>query len=242
VLFDSTFNKAKWRGKDSFPSCSGWKHEINKWLEFIQGKNQLKRYLPRLNDSKTMRDEALAEILSAYVIEVKLKYSIIGWEEITVGGKNVDFVIREGLDEIYCEVKSPGWESELKQKELLNRRKGLPKYINREFRSIVPWKAIRHAIKKSYSKFLPNYKNLVILKDDLFVSILDRPSNIIDIALYEALGIYDGEKGFFSNNNYENVGGILILNCRLTNRFEYRYKFIGNKHSKEPFSIITPKN
>jgi len=238
MLFDTIFNKPKWYGKDDFPSCDEWKHEINNWLLFIQTKNQLTRYLPRLNDSKTKRDEALAEIFSAYILEVILKYPIIYWEKQTVGGKDVDFVICDGTNEIYCEVKSPGWESELEQKERLNGRKGLPKYINAEVRSIAPWRDIRYAFKKSYSKFLPKCKNLLILKDDLFVKILDTPSNI-DMALFEDSGIYNSEKGYFTNNNFENIGGILILDCRLTEKIEYRCEFIANKNSKEPFSITT---
>jgi len=232
-LFDTIFSKPKWS------VCNEMKNEINKWLVFIQNKNQLKRYLPRLKDYKTRRDEALAEICSAYVIEVKLKYPVIRWEEKTVGGKDIDFIIRDGLDEIYCEVKSPGWESELKKKERLSGRKGLPKHINGESRPIAPWRAIRYALKKSYPKFLPNCKNLVIVNDDLFVKILDFPENI-DIALFEDTGIYNNEKGYFVSNDFENIGGILILNWGLKTRIEYRYKFIANKNSKKPFLIRLP--
>jgi len=239
MLFDTVFNKPKWRGKDDFPSCDEWKNEYNNWLLFIQNKNQLKRYLPRLNDSKTMRDETFAEISSAYLMEVKLKYPVIRWEEKTVGDRDVDFVIRAGSNEIYSEVKSPGWESELTQEERLSGRKDLPKYRNAEVRSVAPWQNIRYALKKSYPKFLPNCKNLLILKDDLFMGILDWPRNIIniDIALFEDIGTYDNERGYFVNNVFENIGGILIWGCRLTTRIKYRWKFIANKNSKEPFSI-----
>jgi hypothetical protein len=240
TLFDTVFNKIKWDRNDDFPSCDEWEIEINNWLLFIQSKNQLKRYIQRLNASKTQRDETLAEISSAYVMEVKLKYPVVDWERKTIEGKDVDFVIHNDSDEIYCEVKSPGWESELEQKERLSGRKNLSKYINAEVRSIAPWWAIRYAIKKSYPKFLPNCKNLLIIKDDLFINILDAPTNI-DIALFEDSGIYNGEKGYFSNNDFENIGGILIWNCRLTNsKVEYRYKFIVNKNSKKPFSIVIP--
>ena len=46
-----------------------------------------------------------------------LKYSIIAWEEKTVGEKNVEFVILDDSQKIYCEVKSPGWEGELTDEE-----------------------------------------------------------------------------------------------------------------------------
>ena len=129
MLFDKVFNNPKWKGQDTFPSCKEWKLEINKRLEFIKRKNELDRFLARLNSTKTQRDEALAEILAAYVLEQKLNYKIIEWEKPTIDGKNVDFLILVGSEKIYCEVKSPGWEAELNQKERMSGRKFKPKYI-----------------------------------------------------------------------------------------------------------------
>jgi len=108
MLFDKVFVNPKWRGKDSFPSCMEFKVEINKWIEFIKCKNQLERYIPRINDSAAKRDEALAEICSAYVVEEVLKYPIIDWEVETVSNKNVDFIIESNNKKYFCEVKSPG--------------------------------------------------------------------------------------------------------------------------------------
>lgn len=237
MLFDKIFKNPKRQNKDSFPSCTEWKKEIEKWLLFIQDKNKLEKYLPRLNASN-LRDSALAEISSAYLTEIILKFPIIDWDRKTINDKDVDFVIGVNSNEIYCEVKNPGWESELNQKELFGGRKKLPKHINAETRSIAPWQAIRYAIEKSYPKFLPNCKNIVIIRDDLFLNILDIPRNI-DIALFEDSGIYNGKVGYFSNKSFENVGGILIWDCRLiNNRIEYRYKFHNNKNSREPFFIF----
>lgn len=237
-MFDAIFKDSKALGKDDFPSCNEWKREVEKWLKFIQGKDQLNRYLPRLEARrKTQRDEALAEISSAYIVETKLKYRIVDWERKTIKNKDVEFVIRNGSYEIYCEVKSPGWESELEDQERLNGRKGLLKDINAECRSLAPWQNIRYALKKAYPKFLPSSKNLLIIKDDLFLSILDWPLNI-DIALFEDSGCYNGEKGYFSNNDFENIGGVLFLDGRLINsKVEYRYRFIPNKNARVPFSI-----
>ena len=159
MMFDVIFNgsiKPKWYGQDDFPSCDEWKKEIDKWLLFIQSKGQLERYIPRLiKGSKAMRDEALAEMSSAYVLEVIYKYPVIQWEAKTANRRDIDFVIKKDTNEICCEVKSPGWEMELEQNERLEGRKDLPKYINAETRSIAPWQAIRHALRKAYPKFLP---------------------------------------------------------------------------------------
>ena len=246
MLFDSVFNKAKWRGKDYFPSCPEWKEEVNKWLEFIESKNRLKRYKSRLNSSRLKeRDGTLGEIRAAYTMEIKLKYPVIRCEEKTVGNYNVDFVILSGDNDIYCEVKTPIWESELTQKERLGGRKDKPKYIDAEARWVATWKNIRYAIEKSRPKFLPNCKNLVILTPDLIVNPSVNSNTGIDpdvyTALYEDEKVYN-EKGYFKNKDYENIGGILILICELpsfTSRIEYRHGFFANENAKNPFSIQT---
>lgn len=160
-----------------------------------------------------------------------------------MGDKDVDFVIKDGIDRICCEVKSPGWESELTKKELKKGgqgRRGKPKYLPHEVRFFAPWASIRHAIKKAYPKFLPNSKNLIIVKDDLFVSILDFPTKTpIDIALYEETGQYDNEKGYFANSDYKNVGGILFIDINPTNSKKYKIKFFPNENSKILFIIST---
>lgn len=235
MLFDDIF-------KGNYEIDKEGKLETNKWLLFIQDKYQLKRYLPRLTRvNKAIRDETLAEIASAYVIEKLLGYTIVNWEEKTVGDYDVDFVIKEGTDRIYCEVKSPGWESELTKKELKKGdqgRRGKSKYLPHEFRSIAHWRNIRHVIKKAYPKFLPTSKNLIIVKDDLRVSILDWPNKTpIEIALYEETGQYNNEVGYFANRDYENVGGILFIDINPTNSKKYKVKFFPNENSKFPFTI-----
>ena len=217
-----------------------WKKEINKWLIFIENKGELKRFIPRLtkmNNSK--RDEALAEISSAYLLENELNFVVTGWEVSTKNNKNVDFVIERKVNEIFCEVKSPGWEGELSKKELMGSRKDQPKYKHLEWRSFAHWKNIRYAIKKAYPKFLSNCKNLLIIQDDLFVSILDFPTKTpIDIALYEETGHYNNEKGYFANSDYENVGGVLFININPTSRKKiYKYKFFANPNTLKPYNL-----
>jgi len=218
-----------------------WKKEINKWLVFIENKGELKRFIPRLTKmDNSKRDEALAEISSAYLLENELNFIVTGWEVPTKNNKNVDFVIEEKVNEIFCEVKSPGWEGELSKKELMEGRKDQRKYIPSECRFFGHWKNIRYAIKKAYPKFLSNCKNLVIIQDDLFVSILDFPTKTpIDIALYEETGQYNNEKGVFTNSYYENVGGILFIDINPTNSKKYKIKFFPNENSKIPFIIPT---
>lgn len=244
MLFDSVFNNPKWKGQDAFPSSMEWKVEINKRLKFIKNKNELNRFLKRLNATKTQRDEALAEIFAAYILEEILNFKIIDWERNTVGDRNVDFVIMADFQEIYCEVKSLGWEAELNQKEKMSGRKSQPKYIDAKARWIAPWKNIQYSIIKAYPKFLPDKNNIVIICHDLFISPLIDNLNT-NIALYSndmrLNSIIKKEcKGCFSDNTYENVGGLLIIEDNLfsgNTEVTYKYKFFTNKYSLNPISL-----
>jgi hypothetical protein len=240
-MFEKVFINPKWKEKE-FPPNQEWKNEIEKWLLFIDGEKQLQRFLPRLNDSKSRRDEALSEIRCAYGMKEILGHSIIDWEAKTgMGGRDAEFIVRVGTEEIFCEVKSPGWESELTQEERLSGRKNQPKYQNAEVRSVGPWIAVRHAIKKSYPKFSPDAKNLVMLDDDYFVSPILTPLSI-EIALYETFGSYGEEVGYFFSGDYENVGGILIFTVRLTNQIEYLFHFAPNPHARHSITDPTKKS
>ncbi|HMX42780.1 MAG TPA: hypothetical protein PKB12_03590 [Elusimicrobiota bacterium] len=198
-----------------------WRVEISEWLRYINEKNQSERFIPRLTPLRPrQRDETLAEIYSAFFIERVLRYPVIDWERKTVGGRDVDLVVQSGVNEIYCEVKSPGWESELTDEEKKSTRKEKPKYINAEARSFAPWLAIRSAVKKATPKFINGKQNLVIVNDDLFISpaSLDYQSqHNVDIALrYSGSTIYGGEKGLFCQDAYRIVGGVLLIQsqCR----------------------------
>lgn len=218
-----------------------WKKEINKWLVFIKNKGELKRYITRLTKMNSRKiNEVLAEISSVYLLESILNLKVAGWEVPANSDKNVDFTIDLNSEEVYCEVKSPSWQSELSKKEKLGIRKAQGKYKKNEVRFFGHWKNIRHALKKAYPKFLSNCKNLLIIQDDLFVSILDFPTETpIDIALYEETGQYNNEKGYFANSDYENIGGILFIDINLTSSKKYKFKFFPNENSKIPFIIPT---
>ena len=218
-----------------------WKNEIEKWLLYVNNKGELDRFIPRLTkmDSRKI-NEALAEISSAYLLESILNLKVIGWEVPTNSDKNVDFTIDLNSEEVYCEVKSPSWTSELSKKEKLGGRKDQRKYIHLECRSFGHWKNIRYTIKKAYPKFLSNCNNLVIIQDDLFVPILAFPTDTqIEIALFEDQSVYNNEKGYFVNSDYENVGGILFIDINPTSRNKvYKYKFIKNPNALKTYNLL----
>ena len=118
-------------------------------------------------------------------------------------------------------------------------RKDQPKHKHLEWRSFAHWKNIRYAIKKAYPKFLSNCKNLLIIQDDLFVPILDFSTDTpIEIALFEEQAVYNNEKGVFVGNDYENVGGVLLININPTNRNKvYKHKFFANPNALNPYNL-----
>lgn len=217
-----------------------WKIEIEKWLLYIKNKGELDRYLPRLTKMNSRKiDEALAEISSAYLLEVKLNFKVTDWDVPTIRDQNVDFTIALYSKDVYCEVKRPSWQSELSEKEKLGIRKAHGKYKRNEVRWVGPWRNIRYAIKKAYPKFLSNCYNLVIIQDDLNVPILNWPTDkLIKIALLEEKGIYDNEKGVFIGNDYENVGGVFFIDINPSNQERiYKYKFVDNPNALNPYNI-----
>ena len=240
-LFDEVFDGARWHGDDAFPSTTEFRDEVESWLAFAKDAGQLERLTPRLRASRQQRDETLAEICAAYVMNRLLRFPIVGWEIKTANNRDVEFLVRVGTVDLYCEVKSPGWEGELSKSEQTGDRKKQPKYQNAEVRSVARWKSIRHAIKKSVPKFLGSKCNLVITVDDLFVSVLEAPPNNIDIALFEKQGLYEGEKGYFADDEYASVGGVLMMGYRIRSEVEYRWEFVANPNANHPLPPIPPR-
>ncbi|MFO8089871.1 MAG: hypothetical protein R6U13_08555 [Desulfatiglandaceae bacterium] len=226
-----------------------WQAEVKKWLIYIDSKGELNRFISRLTKQDERKaNEALVEISSAYVLEKRLKYKVTDWEKPTLSNKNVDFVIKNGSDEIYCEVKRPSWMGELPKDQLNNdrsSRKWKAKYINAESFSFGHWRNIRKAIKKAYPKFLKDKKNLVVIHDDLRVPILNDivTKEMIDIALFldkKVQGSYDSELGYFADCKYNRVGGILFIDINPGSVNEiYKSLFIENPNALIQFKIKT---
>jgi len=217
-----------------------WKKEIEKWLIYIKGKGELDRFKPRLQKMEYRKiKETLTEISSAYLLEEILNYKITDWEVDTVTNSNVEFTIKIDSKDIYCEVKSPSWQSELSDKEKVGKRKNQGKYKKNEVRFFGHKKNIRYAIKKAYPKFSKDCYNLVIIQDDLIVPILNFPTDIqIRIALYEDTGKNDKEIGYFAGKDYENVGGVFLIDINPGEKETiYKCKFYENPHALKSYNL-----
>ena len=203
-LLASIAESSRWLGKDQFPSVAR-RDDVIKWLEYLDGKSQFPRYLPRLKDTPAKRDEALAEIYAAYFIEKYAGYPITAWEPPGNNGKQGEFSFGFDGKGIFCEVKSPGWEREIVEREGVNSlRLNQPKYIRGEGGSFDNSSYVQDTVLKAYPKFPINQSTLLILVDDFKVPLSDDP-----IDMWKAL--FKENVGCFTTNQFCNLGAIGVL-------------------------------
>jgi len=205
-LTSTVIDRACWAGEDEFPSSQLWADEIEKVLNFAEIQGQFERYLSDLTASRSQRDSAIAELRVSFFFH-RNQFHIVGWKPIGLRSKEGEFLVRGPLEvDTFVEVKSPGWEGELSDAERKAGRAKQPKYLNGDFRSIAPWERIRFAVNKAYEKFPPDKPNLLVIVDDLFISLKNSTEIHAKRALY---GTH--EAGCFSSSNYQNLGGVGIF-------------------------------
>lgn len=229
-LFEQVFAGSWWSKQMNFPPCDEWKGEIEKHLRFMRDKGWLAKIKPHLQSRQY--DSFLSEIFAAYFIENDLGFEVTRWNpQTTEQGHDVEFCIKDGTcSEIFCEVKSPGWQGQLTQEEMRSGRAKQPKYlVSHDARYVAPYKNIRKTIDKSYKKFLSDRQNLLIITDNLLDPLSIRPQfnselgreipwNIY-IALYNSDDDLYAGKGCFHTKTYENLGGTLFLNDKFLTKF-----------------------
>jgi hypothetical protein len=212
---------ARWVNQDSYPSHLACADEHERWLEFIDSKRALARFLPRLRDRANQRDEALAEISVSYFLEKLCGLVIVAWEPPGANGKTGEYLV--GLPdgrEMFVEVKARGWEDEIVWIESHNSPRLLqPKYIDGEFHPTAPWRSVREAVKKAYAKMTDTMPTLLVICNDVFLKLNDTPENV-DIALYcprgrgvhTDPGDYLSEDGYFVTTRLEDLGAVATMN------------------------------
>lgn len=225
---------SRWLGKDKFPSEELWADEVEKWLQYVEGRSQFGRFLSRLSDLPAKRDETLAEIKAAYFIEKYAGYPIDNWEPPGTNGKLGEFSFGFDGKQIFCEVKSPGWERAIVESEGANSpRKNQPKYIpGVEAGLFDNSRYVRGSISKAYPKFAGGMPNLLILADDLRVSLTDDPLGV-------PKALYEPGSGCFTSGQFSNLGAVAVLNVEHTGSVEYSFCVYHNPMAIE--SVIVPK-
>jgi len=240
---------ARWANQDDYPACPEVANEHERWLEFINGKGQLGRFLPRLRNRAAQRDETLAEIGVAYFLERHSGLSIAQWEPAGGRGTGEFQVALPAGAEMFVEVKSPGWEAEVAQ-FTRNRGRGKPlrlaqpKHIEGDGGATVPWWNVRGAVRKAYEKVLPDtIPTLLVIHDDLI-----RPLHgwlyWVGIALYCPRGRgqhdpksdYLGEDGCFVGSAFERLGAVGILNVEYAGA-RYHFTLFDNPHCVEAVAV-----
>jgi len=204
-LISAVMDGAHWRGQNAFPSSQLWSDEVERVFAFAVSRGQFGIYLPRLRGRWKEFASALAELRVAFYLD-RNQFRITEWGP--VGGRGVrgegEFLARgpSGIS-TFVEVKSPGWEGELSQEERTGGRKKQPKYLHCEARAVAPWERVQFEVEKAYKKFIPENPNLLVIADDLFVSLEYATDLQMGMALYE-----QRNNGCFASNKYENLGAV----------------------------------
>jgi hypothetical protein len=185
--------------------------ELDVLLKFADEKGCLSRFVPMLEARNKQRDEALNELRLAYLLE-NLSFPMVGWDPPGLNGKKGEFLVESPEKiRIFTEIKSPGWESELSQIAIKAGRAKQPKYMGLGGGAVGNWRAVHRCISspKTYPKFTADQSNLLIISDDLMLSLFDSLYQV-EGALYGDRRFYE-EDGYFTNNLYENIGGLGVF-------------------------------
>lgn len=206
---------AVWREKHPFPAHQEWADEIESILEFLERQGQLGRFRSRL--CAWERDGAMAEARAGFYFHLN-RFRILTWEPVAVSGIPGDIEIDlHGTEALFLEVKCPSWEGELEKRERNAGRTDRPKYINAEARAVDPVERVMYVAGKALPKFSPERVNIIVVVDDLFVSPLELPIDIVGGRIAEEL----------TDARYSTVSGIFLLNPVLSRaKVEYRTLFV----------------
>jgi hypothetical protein len=227
----SVLNGARWKGQDQYPAFQVYADECEALLEFAKAQEQFERYFADLTASRRQRDAALGELRVAYHLEQN-GFEIVQWKPVGLAPKEGEFLIRGPAGvETFVEVKGPGWQSELSDEEIKAGRTKQPKNLHLEARAIAPWQAIQFAVEKAYGKFAPGTPNLLVIADDLFVSLQYGTEMMASMALYEK-----HYQGRFTVPDYQRLAGAGVFWLEPSGGLvKYEMKLFLN-----PFAVAAP--
>ena len=227
------------RWTDAYPATPEWAKELDALLRFADEQGRLRSFIPRLESKNALRDEALNELRVAYWFQYN-QFPVLLWEPPGLNGRVGEYLIDspEGIC-VFVEVKSPGWEGDLSEAERQAGRTKQPKYRDGDGGAFGNWQPIRRCIAspRTYPKFAPTQPNLLVISDDLQVSLIDSPEHV-DIALYAEHNGY-GETGYFTSSRFENIGGVAIFGAEKMfgkQGIDYEFRLFDN-----PFALTSTR-
>jgi hypothetical protein len=223
---------ARSAGQDQYPANQRAANELERLLSFAVAQDQLQRFRsPISKGQKHQRDEALQELRTAFFL-ARNGFSITQWDPPGLSGAKGEYSIKADGQEVFVEVKSPGWEAELSPEEIQAGRAKQPKYIQGDARAVAPWLQVRQCVSRAYYKFNDSQPNLLIIADDFHIP-LTEDCEQVEWGLFEKSTILNGEAGYFTNSAYEHLGGIAVFSLSLTPvDVEYAFRVFTN-----PFSL-----
>ena len=222
----------KWT--DGYPAREAFSRELDALLHWANLKGCLFRFVGPLESRNHQRDEALNELRLAYFFD-SLGYPVIQWDPPGANGKIGEFLLdTPGKVPVFTELKSPGWEGELSPAQLKAGRQHLPKYNGLDGGAVGNHQPVHRcmASPKTYPKFTDSQAGLLIISDDLRVSLHDTLFQV-EGALYGANQQY-GEDGCFASNQFENIGGLGVF-CAYSSApsrgLEYKFVIYENPYA-----------
>jgi hypothetical protein len=193
------------------------KDEALELLSNVWDKRQREEYSRRLQCPERQRNAALMELRVAGHMK-KSGFPVIEWAPGGQGGSKGEFIVQARAGHaVFVEVKSPDWQAEVmnwngkKRNARQMQRKKQPKYIDGKGGPTAPWMALRFAINKSYkhqNKYNNDSRNLLVVADDLFVSLEHGTELQAGQALYSTS---KNDPGYFTNQRYERLGGVAVF-------------------------------
>ncbi len=111
---------------------------------------------------------------------------------------------------------------------------GFPTRLSRRALHLWDLEGIRNSIKKSYPKFRSTQPNLLVVADDRFMPLATWGQLPAEQALFITNTALDGEVGYFTTKQFENLGGIALFKAELPvgKRLEYTFLLYPNPVSR----------
>jgi hypothetical protein len=189
-----------------YPRNEEERDESQRLFEFIRNEGQPKSYIGRIQGPDKQTNAALMELRVALYLKDS-GFPVVEWSPVGACGREGEFVVEgPAKQRIFVEVKGPEWQSEVPRDELRAGRSTKPKYIDMECRRLPPRsESIQFAIRKAYGKFRHDVSNLLVVADDLFVSLEHETDFEAEEALYSD---WPTNPGYFSDRRYEKLGGV----------------------------------
>jgi hypothetical protein len=224
---------ARWTG--AYPAWQKYADELEELLNFVKAKGQWDAYLGALQSSNSQRDSALMELRVAKHLEGR-GFRVVSWRPVGADNNEGEYMVQgPSMQQTFVEAKSPGWEGEVAPEERKAGRLEQPKYVDLDGRAVAPWLKIRYAVDKAYKKFRADMSNLLVIADDLFVSLGHVTELHAGQALYSRSR---AQPGYFTDARYDRLGGVgfFWLNVHEQN-VSYQMRLFLNPHARSATAL-----